>query len=90
MRIGYDIFSSSRDSRTHITDLSPLRNLTRITGHLEITQNGRLVNLNDLNNLQYIGMNFRVSRNDVLTDLGEFFCFAIHWEIFFCECKIVN
>ena len=69
MTIGYTDFGSSR---SNITNLTPLRNITHITGNLNIQQNGHLVNLNGLNNLQSIGGNFRVSSNDSLTNLGDF------------------
>ena len=68
LTIGY----TSGNSRTHITDLTPLSNMSRITGKLRIQQNGQLVNLTDLNNLQSIGGYFNVIDNDELTTLGNF------------------
>ena len=69
LTIGYTDFSSSRSD---ITDLMPLSNITDITGNLIIRQNGQLVNLNGLNNLQTIGGFFNVNRNDSLTTLSNF------------------
>ena len=69
LTIGYTDFS---DSRSDITDLTSLSNVTHITGNLRIQQNGQLVNLNALNNLQSIGGYFRVTVNDQLTILGNF------------------
>ena len=68
LTIGY----TSGSSRSDITDLVPLRNMTRITGNLIIQQNGQLVNLNDLTHLQTIVGYFSVSSNDILTSLGNF------------------
>ena len=59
-------------SLSNITDLSPLRNITHITGHVLIQQNSRLDSLTDLNNLQTIGGNFSMRNNDTLTTLGNF------------------
>ena len=59
-------------AQTDITDLSPLRNMTHITGNLIIQRNGQLNNINDLNNLQTIGGYFQVHSNDSLTALGNF------------------
>ena len=60
-------------SRSDITDLTPLSNITHITGNLIIRQNGQLVNLNGLHNLQSITRgDFRVTYNDRLTTLGNF------------------
>ena len=59
-------------SRSDITDLSPLRNITHITGNLRIQRNGSLTNLDSINNLETIGGDFRMSNNDQLTRLGEF------------------
>ena len=67
--IGYIDFSSSQ---THITNLTPLSNIVRITKNVWIQQNEQLVNLNDLNNLQTIGGFFSVHDNDSLTTLGDF------------------
>ena len=68
--IGYtDGFTSSR---SNITDLTPLSNITDITGNLNIENNEQLNNLSNLNNLQSIGGFFYVNRNDSLTDLGDF------------------
>ena len=58
-------------SRTNITDLTPLSNVSHITGNLRITKNG-FANLNGLNNLQTIGGYFLVQGNGELTDLGDF------------------
>ena len=68
LTIGY----TSGHSRSDITDLSPLRNITHITGNLRIQRNGSLTNLDSINNLEAIGGYFRVSGNDSLTDLGDF------------------
>ena len=68
LTIGY----TSGNSRTHITDLTPLSNIVRITGNLRIQQNGQLVNLNGLNNLQTILGYFSVENNGKLITLGDF------------------
>ena len=68
LTIGY----TSGNSRTHITDLTPLSNIVRITGNLRIQQNGQLVNLNGLNNLQTILGFFSVENNGKLITLGDF------------------
>ena len=68
LTIGY----TSGSSRSDITDLTPLSNMSRITGNLTIQQNRQLVNLNDLNDLQFIGGYFGVLSNDSLTTLGNF------------------
>ena len=71
--IGYDDEGDSDgDSRSIITDLTPLSNIVRITGFIGISQNGQLVNLNGLNNLQTIGGDFFVILSDELTTLGDF------------------
>ena len=59
-------------SRSDITDLSPLSNLTHITGYVWIQQNGQLDNINALTHLQSIGGDFSVGQNSGLTDLGDF------------------
>ena len=69
LTIGYTDDSSTRSD---ITDLTPLTNIVHITENLIIQQNGQLVNLNALNNLQTIGESFRVRNNDILTTLGNF------------------
>ena len=69
LTIGYSDFG---DSRSNITDLTPLRNITLITENLRIQQNGQLDNINALNNLQSIGGDFQVRYNDSLTTLGDF------------------
>ena len=69
LTIGYTDGSSSQ---SNITDLTPLSNMTHITGNLIIRQNGQLVNLDDLDNLQSIGGIFRVEDNAKLTTLGDF------------------
>ena len=69
LTIGYTDFGSSR---THITDLTLLSNMTHITGNLIIQQNGQLANLNALTHLQTIGGSFYVGNNNELTDLGNF------------------
>ena len=70
LTIGYTDFGDSRSS--NITDLTPLSNMTHITGDLRIQQNGQLDSINDLNNLQTIGGNFGVRGNSQLTTLGDF------------------
>ena len=65
LTIGY----TSGSSRSNITDLSPLHNITHITGNLTIRQNGQLVNINALTNLQTIGGYFYVYRNNQLITL---------------------
>ena len=55
-----------------ITDLTPLSNITHVTGDLLIARNGSIVNLNALTRLQSIGGYFNVRNNDVLTTLGNF------------------
>ena len=69
LTIGYTDYG---DSRSNITDLTPLSNMTHITGNLRIQQNGQLDNINALNNLQSIGGYFNVNNNDQLTTLGDF------------------
>ena len=64
-----DIFGNSRSD---ITNLTPLRNITHITGYLTVEKNGQLVNLTDLNNLQSVGGDFGVRNNDQLITLGNF------------------
>ena len=66
--IGY----TDGSSRSDITDLSPLSNMTHIRGNLKIERNGVLVNLTALTHLQTIGGIFVVGFNDQLTDLGNF------------------
>ena len=68
LTIGYTDNGSTSD----ITDLMPLRDIVRMTGNLNIQQNGQLVNLNGLDNLQAIGGYFSVQNNDSLTFLGNF------------------
>ena len=80
LTIGY----TSGSSRGNITNLTPLSNIIHITGDLRIQQNGQLVNLNGLNNLQSIGKNFRVY-NSKLTDLGDFSSLQSIGGIFFGE-----
>ena len=69
LTIGYTDFG---DSRSDITDLSPLSNMSNITGNLIIQQNRQLDNLTELHNLQTIGGYFYVDSNDTLTTLGDF------------------
>ena len=69
LTIGY---TNCCSSLSDITDLSPLRNVVRITGNLIIQQNGQLDNLNALNNLQTVGGRFWVINNYQLTTLGNF------------------
>ena len=69
LTIGY---TDNGSTRSNITDLTPLRNIVRITENLIIQQNAQLVNLNDLNNLQTIGGVFNVNNNEQLTTLGDF------------------
>ena len=68
LTIGYSRFTNSR---SNITDLTPLRDITHITGNLRIGQT-QLVNLNALRNLQSIGRYFFVQCNHTLTTLGNF------------------
>ena len=68
LTIGY---SYSPSPRSDITDLTPLRNITHITGYIIIGQT-QLVNLNALRNLQSIGRYFDVMDSDSLTTLGDF------------------
>ena len=68
LTIGY----ASGNSRSDITDLTPLSSITDITGDVLIQQNGKLVNLNALTRLESIGGYFSVSSNDILTSLGKF------------------
>ena len=67
--IGYSNFTSSRSDITHLNSLS---NITHVMGNVNIQRNGQLVNLNDLNNLQLIGGYFQMLFNDSLTTLGNF------------------
>ena len=59
-------------SPSNITDLTPLSNITQITGDIRIQHNGQLVNLTGLDNLQTIGRSFWVEGNDTLTTLDNF------------------
>ena len=68
LTIGY----TSGNSRSDITDLTPLHDIVRITGNLIIQQNDQLANLNPLTNLQSIGGIFDVNNNEQLTTLGNF------------------
>ena len=65
LTIGYTDTGSTSD----ITDLTILGNMAHITGNLIIQQNGQLVNLTGLNNLQTVGGYFQVNDNDRLTAL---------------------
>ena len=67
LTIGY----TSGNSQSNITDLTPLRNITRVANTLAIQKNGQLVNLNDLTHLRSIGQDFNVSENALLTTLGN-------------------
>ena len=58
--------------RSNINDLSPLRNIVRITRSLKIQRNKDLINLNGLDKLQTIGGDFVVKINDTLKDFGKF------------------
>ena len=69
--IGYTGFGLG-SSRSDITDLTPLSNMSHITGNLRIERNRSLDSLTDLNTLQSIGGYFNVGSNDDLTDLGDF------------------
>ena len=62
----------STSSRSDITDLTPLRNITHITGNLIIASNGRLSDLRSLTGLQSIGGSLSVINNDSLSTLGDF------------------
>ena len=74
--IGYGLADDTL--RSYITDLTPLSNVSHITGTLFIRRNGSLVNLNGLTHLQTIGGNFRIgaifteNSNPQLTTLGDF------------------
>ena len=68
LTIGY----TSGSSRSDITDLSPLSNMTHITGDVWIQQNGQLVNLNALTHLQTIGGYLIIGNNTELQSLGDF------------------
>ena len=69
LTIGYTDYG---DSRSNITDLTPLSNINQITGYVWIRQNGQLDNINALNNLQTIGGYFSMNSNDTLTTIGDF------------------
>ena len=69
LTIGY---TGSTSLRSNITDLTPLRNMSHITGNLRIGKNKQLVNLTGLNSLKTIGGYFSVDDNDSLTTLGNF------------------
>ena len=62
----------STSSRSDITDLTPLRNITHITGNLIIASNSRLSDLRSLTGLQSIGGSLSVINNDSLSTLGDF------------------
>ena len=62
----------STSSRSDITDLTPLRKITHITGNLTIASNSRLLDLRSLTGLQSIGGSFSVTNNDSLSTLGDF------------------
>ena len=68
LTIGY----TSGDSRSNITDLSFLSNITYIMKNVRIVQNRQLGSLTGLNSLQTIGGTFSVYGNDQLTTLGNF------------------
>ena len=55
-----------------ITSLTPLNNITHITGDVYIQQNVQLTNLDDLNSLQSIGGTFVLVNNNSLTTFGNF------------------
>ena len=65
-----DIYGFS--SQNDITDLTPLRNITHITGNLIVAQNEQLVHLTGIHNLETIGGYFVINFNDQLITLGEF------------------
>ena len=71
-RINGNLTIGSTFTRSNITDLMPLSNITDITGKLIIRNNGQLDSINDLNNLQTIGDSLWVSGNNQLTTLGNF------------------
>ncbi|RZK13590.1 MAG: hypothetical protein EOO43_17695, partial [Flavobacterium sp.] len=56
-------------SGSDITDLSPLHNITSITGGLSIYENSVLSNLNGLNNITTIGWDLIIYDNPALTNI---------------------
>lgn len=59
----------SQNTGSDITDLSPLGNLTNITGSLTIEYNNNLFSLNGLNNITHLGGSLIAQLNIQLTDL---------------------
>ena len=57
-----DIYGFS--SQNDITDLTPLRNITHITGNLIVAQNEQLVHLTGIHNLATIGGYFVINFNE--------------------------
>lgn len=55
---------------TSVTSLSPLSNITTVTGTLAIGNNAALPNLSGLNNLTSIGVNFYLDGNGGLQSVG--------------------
>ena len=62
----------STSSQSDITDLTPLGNITHITGNLIVSQNEQLVHLTGLHHLETLGGYFIINFNDQLITLGDF------------------
>ena len=75
----------STSSQGDITDLTPLRNITHITGNLIIASNSRLLDLRSLTGLQSIGGSLSVTNNDSLSTLGDFTSLTKHRWRFECN-----
>ena len=71
-RIVGNVTIGRKSGKSDISDLSPLANITEITGNVVVRRNPDLPNLMGLNQLQSIGSNFVVSWNGSLTSLGDF------------------
>ncbi|MFD1629407.1 leucine-rich repeat protein [Pseudopedobacter beijingensis] len=64
--IGY----ATNDGFSNITDLTPLQNITGITGELIIRRNPQLTTLNGLQNITSFNGNLRIEGNDLLTSIS--------------------
>ncbi|MFA5556648.1 MAG: hypothetical protein WDA29_06030, partial [Flavobacteriaceae bacterium] len=65
--IGY----STSSSTSNITNLTPLQNITGITGNIRIRNNATLSTLNGLNNLENIGGHLDIYYNSELKNIDE-------------------
>ena len=65
------VIKNSNSTDDHITDISPLRHITNVSGNVRI-ESTQLKNLQDLSQLQTIGGNFLVQSNNEMKFLGSF------------------